>query len=244
MKHFALLVISTLTLSACTMPDTSSHGHSGSGKMEQLNVRDMSSDTEISFVVLDNKTVFENYGISHTKEMHLIVVRDDLQYFHHLHPLRDTNNIWHVPFTAPAGGTYWLYADFVDSDGSAHTIKFNKLFTGDRGTYGLEQNFERTQAVDGHHITLATADTNTDISFSYNITKNGKPVELQEYLGAIGHSVLISDSGSFIHAHATINASGNPQFIVGKLEEDFYRAFTQFQIAEKVLTVSFDWSNQ
>jgi Cu+-exporting ATPase len=220
--------------------------HSG-GHMEDqpestrmLEVHDESTDGTIAFAVIEDGNVFSDYGISHTKEMHLIVVRDDLQHFSHLHPDRDAQGVWHVSYTAPAAGAYWLYADFIEENGASHTIRFERKYEGDLGTSGIKPNSETVKIVDGYRIAQETNKTDKIVSFTYKITDlAGKPVRLEEYLGARGHSVLLSPTGEFIHAHASEDGA-DPVFNTSVLG-DFYRAFTQFQINGKIVTVDFDW---
>ncbi len=245
----SFLITGSVLLSACapTSP-TAQHGGTSGGHQQgstkeatDLIVRDQSTDSEIAFSVRDGDETFADYGVSHTKEMHLIVVRDDLQHFQHLHPERDSQGVWRVTFTPPAGGTYWRYADFVDMDEKTYTIQFDKQYSGDLGAYGIAKNSETTKTVDGYRFVLETVKNGNEVSFTYKITDGaGLPVQVEEYLGARGHSVLISPSGDFIHAHAS-DEGEHPVFITSELTEDFYRAFTQFQIKGKVVTVDFDW---
>ena len=246
----SFLITGSVLLSACapTTP-TAQHGgttgghEGGTQSAKNLIVRDQSTDSEIAFSVRDGDEVFDDYGVSHTKEMHLIVVRDDLQNFHHLHPERDSQGVWRVAFTPPAGGTYWRYADFVDMDESTYTVQFDKEYLGDLGTYGIAKNSETVKTVDGYRIELETAKAGNDVSFTYKITSaNGQPVQVEEYLGARGHSVLISPTGDFIHAHAS-EEGADPVFTTTLPPDSFYRAFTQFQIKGKVITVDFDWQS-
>lgn len=208
---------------------------------KKLTVHDRGTDSEIAFVVQDGDTVFDDYGISHTKEMHLIVVRDDLQYFQHLHPKRDANGIWHTTFTTPAGGMYWHYADFVDSEGNPHTIRFEKKYSGNPGTQGIVKNFEKTKTVKSLTFVFKPETSGNEVTFAYAVTDSkGKRGQLEEYLGAMGHSVLISPKGDFIHTHPS-EENALPVFATKKPSDDFYRIFTQFQIDGKVVTVAFDW---
>jgi hypothetical protein len=255
MKYIVpILITGSLLLSACA-PTTPTAQHGGnaseSGGHQQdvtagsanLMVRDQSTDNEIAFSVREGNETFADYGVSHTKEMHLIVVRDDLQHFQHLHPERDTDGVWRVSFTAPAGGTYWRYADFVDTDEKTYTIQFDKEFLGDLGTYGIAKNSETVKTVDGYRIELETAKMGNDVSFTYKITDaNSQPVQVEQYLGARGHSVLISPTGDFIHAHASEEGE-DPVFTTTLPPDSFYRAFTQFQIKGEVITVDFDWQS-
>lgn len=249
MKYYpSLLITSTVLLAACApsapapaSPHGGGHMQTTSKSARELTVQDQSDDDEIAFVVRERSTVFADYGVSHTKEMHLIVVRDDLQHFQHLHPERDSEGVWRVAFTAPAGGTFWRYADFVDTEESPSTIRFDKEYAGDIGTYGIAKNSEMMKTVDGYRFTFKPAVSGDEVTFTYDITDNqGQPVQLEEYLGARGHSVLISPSGDFIHTHAS-EEGDLPVFATSMPSDEFYRAFTQFQIKGKVVTVDFDW---
>lgn len=249
MKYLsALLITSSVLLSACVSTNpTAQHGggHTQGSPQQTKNlvVADQSTNTEIAFAIRDDEELLNDYGVSHTKEMHLIVVRDDLQHFSHLHPTRDANGVWRIPYAAPAGGNYWIYADFIESNEAPHTIRFERTYSGDAGAVGINVNSETVKVVDGYRIALETQKTAENVSFTYKITDaEGRPVELEEYLGARGHSVLISPTGEFIHAHASEDGA-DPVFTTSMLD-DFYRAFTQFQIDGKVVTVNFDWQEQ
>ncbi|OGJ58899.1 hypothetical protein A2635_01725 [Candidatus Peribacteria bacterium RIFCSPHIGHO2_01_FULL_51_9] len=243
-----IIFIATFSLVACT-PTSTPHSNNGGGHTQvatteqarDLAVHDQGTDTEVIFAIEEDNRVFEDYGISHTKEMHLIVVRDDLQYFQHLHPKRDASGIWHTAFEAPAGGNYWHYADFVDREGNSHTIRFEKNYPGISGTKGIVKNSETEKGVDGYHFALRSALAGHNATFTYDITNaQGKHVQPEEYLGAMGHSVLISPAGDFIHTHPSEDGP-SLVFETSLPSDDFYRVFTQFQIDGTVITVDFDW---
>jgi Cu+-exporting ATPase len=227
-------------ISAPAHGGTPTGGHSEAPESTRvLTVSDVSTNGEIAFTVKEGDAVFDDYGTSHTKEMHLIVVRDDLQHFSHLHPTRDANGTWRIDYDAPAGGTYWLYADFIEHGGATHTLRFERNYGGNAGVVGINEETETVKTIDGFRFELEKTEASDSVSFTYKITDaNGRPARLEEYLGAIGHSVLISPSGEFVHAHAS-DKDGNPVFITPMLD-DFYRAFTQFQIGGEVRTVNFD----
>lgn len=244
MKRILLPLVGSLLLVACAIPTTSPHGggHGTRGEhASMLTLEDRSTETEIAFVIRKEGKIFTDYRISHTKEMHLIVVRDDLMHFHHLHPERDSEGVWRVPFNAPAGGKYRLYADFVERNQSSHTILFERSYGGSRGKSGIIKNVERVKTVDGYRIEMQPTLTAGENIFTYIITDaQGRPAKLEQYLGALGHSVLLSPSGDFIHTHPS-EGTGTPVFNAAHLTEDFYRIFTQLQIEGKVITVEFDW---
>ena len=251
MKYISLsfLLVGTLTLATCA-PATSPHGggpkthgnNTASQKTRLLQVQQETGQTpsDLAFSIRENGNMFTDYGVSHTKEMHLIVVRDDLLHFQHLHPTRDAQGIWHVDFKPGAGGTYWIYADFVDSTMGTYTIRYENDFSGNKGPYGIVKNFEKVKTVDGYRFELQPAATGEEISFNYRIMDTkGNLIQVEQYLGARGHSVIISPSGGFIHAHAS--DEGELPVFIATLPSGFYRMFTQFQIKGKVVTVNFDW---
>lgn len=67
--------------------------HDPSEKTERFTIDDASSATDLAFSVQDGDTTFTDYGVSHEKEMHLLIVRDDLRHFYHVHPERDTEGV-------------------------------------------------------------------------------------------------------------------------------------------------------
>jgi Cu+-exporting ATPase len=237
---FAKISMPTSTTSPTQPEHADGHMESAPESTRNLAVHDESTNDEIVFAVMAGQEIFSKYGTSHMEEMHLIVVRNDLQHFSHLHPTRDANGVWRVPYAAPAGGNYWVYADFIEENETPHTIRFERKYEGDIGAAGIKPNSEAVKTVGGYKIALERTKTSESVSFRYKITDlAGQPVQLEEYLGARGHSVLISPTGKFIHAHASEDGA-DPVFTTAILE-DFYRAFTQFQIDGKVITVDFDW---
>lgn len=246
-----LLALVTLTLAACAPAAPHGGGQAvheqpqGMAAIGPLDLRfqkeTLMNPLDIAFSIREGGKLFTDYGISHTKEMHFIAVRDDLRFFQHIHPGRDRKGIWHVNFQPEAAGTYWLYADFVDSAGKIYTLRSERKFVGKNGGYEFAKDFEKVKIVDGYRIELTSEQMGSDVSFTYHITdSSGKRVALEEYLGAKGHSVLISPSKDFIHTHPSDN--GDPPVFTTALPPDpYYRAFTQFKISGKVVTVNFDW---
>ena len=225
----------------------SAHGetqeHSVLPTERHLTIDDRSTNEEIAIRILEGKKTFLNFGISHTKELHLIIVRDDLRHFSHLHPERDFTGTWRVPYFPLAGGTYWIFLDFVDQKGANYVIRFGRTYLLERGTEGIVKDKRMTKDVDGFRIAMKPSIDHNEATFAYTITdQEGKPVELEEYLGAQGHSILLSPTGDLIHTH-TEEQEGDPIFRTRLPDGNFYRIFTQFQVQGKVITVNFDWEH-
>ncbi len=237
------VLVTALLLASCSSAPTNEaiHGGHDPRAAEALRVEDMSAENAIAFRVLEDNQPVKEFSVTHTKQMHLIVVRDDLRHFHHLHPEMDADGVWRTAFTPPEGGPYWLYADFASADGTPHTIRWKRQYPGDRGLYVIEENHDRKKTVDGYDVELAVEESGSQVEFTYTVRgADGKPVRLEEYLGATGHSVILSTSGDFIHTHP-IDDVATPVFAIQRPKDDFYRLFTQFQIKGKVLTIDFGW---
>jgi hypothetical protein len=53
----------------------------------------------------------KDFAVVHEQKVHLIIVRDGLDQFAHLHPEVDAQGTMTVRHTFPTGGTYLLFAD-------------------------------------------------------------------------------------------------------------------------------------
>lgn len=174
---------------------------------------------EIKFIIKDETgTVLKDFAIDHTKLMHFIVVRDDLQGFQHLHPdFNQSTGEFTVPVTFADNGKYRLFADFFpangqkDSQGNPLTVIASKdVSVGDISSYVLQDVVVDTQAtknVGDYQITYSLPPSITSgqpISLTMSVTKNGQPVsDMEEYLGAQAHGILFAkDSLDISHLHA------------------------------------------
>lgn len=261
------LMLSVFVMSACAVSEVPSHdvgGHDGHARhassAEHPTVTHKLKDGMLSFTIMQDGATLKKYTVSHTKEMHLIIVRNDLEHFFHLHPERDNEGVWRIAFEPPAEGTYWLYADFVDGERVPHTIRFQETI----GSSSSEPEFRphpgesvvastgltvEEKIVDGYRIQLAEPGRSADgIQFNFTIlTQSGEEAKLQQYLGEKGHAILLSEDGDFVHLHPTEEYVGyseddQPVFVAHTkgVEKKFHRIFAQFQVAGRVLTASFD----
>ncbi len=139
-----------------------------------------------------------------------------------------------------------MYADFVEADATPHTLRWERKYSGDPEPHGIVQDFSREKTLDGITFEAEKISTANGQEFHYHITDvTGSLVTPEEYLGASGHSVLISPSGDFVHTHPNHGMDhGDTEgivFMTAPLSDSFYRSFTQFQIDGVVRTVDFDW---
>jgi YD repeat-containing protein len=184
---------------------------------------------ELRFRITDRsgRTV-RDFDVEHTKRMHLIVVRRDMTGFQHLHPRQDADGSWSVPLALREPGAYRVFADF-SVGGEPRTLATDLAIDGDVRPTPLPAP-TRTVRTDGLEVTMSD-----DLRFS--ITRDGRPVAVQDYLGAKGHLVALREGDlAFLHVHpderslrfeATFPTAGR------------YRLFLQFQVDGRVHTAEF-----
>jgi hypothetical protein len=194
---------------------------------------------KIGFVILENGTVFRDIIPSHTQPMHLIVVRENLDDFVHLHPTMDPmSGVWIDDYTAPEPGTYRFFADFTDSDGGTYALRFDRP-SGPGAPAQYAAHLPLTTMSDGYRAVLAPTLDGTMATLRVDVTNlDGSPVVLEDYLAAKAHGILLTANGGFIHTHSEttpllLQASVTPGM--------WYRVYVQVQIAGHVLTFPFDW---
>jgi len=193
---------------------------------------------DLRFRVVDRagRTV-RDFDVEHTKRMHLIVVRRDTAGFQHLHPRQDADGRWSVPLTVRDAGAYRVFADF-SRDGRAHTLAAELLVDGTVRSRPLPPP-ATSASVDGMRVTLtgapSRAGAESDLRFA--VTRAGRPVAVQPYLGAKGHLVALRDGDlAFLHVHPD---EDELRFMAELPTAGRYRLFLQFRVDGRVHTAEF-----
>ncbi len=204
----------------------------------------------------------------HEKILHLLVVSKDLSWFAHEHPELRPDGTLRVAFAFPAPGEYMLYHDFTPPGVGQQVVRAMVSVPGTAPSpVPLTLDGPGAKVVDGYSVTLRTKKplrVNEEAELDFEVSKDGKPVtDLQPYLGAMGHLVIISqDLEHFVHSHpleksgaaghsdakpgahqhgasAAAAAAGGPEvrFHAHFEAPGLYKAWGQFQRGGKVLTV-------
>ncbi|MBA3320580.1 MAG: cupredoxin domain-containing protein [Pyrinomonadaceae bacterium] len=150
-----------------------------------------------------------NLSVVHEKPMHLLIVSNDLNEFYHVHPEPQADGTYRVEHIFPNGGAYKLFADFTPNGGSQVVDRLNLSVAGTtRAAVALVEDKSTTKTVDNLRVTMKPDNTlragsEVMLNFAVADQKTGKPVtDLQPYLGALAHFVIISEDGTdFLHAH-------------------------------------------
>lgn len=145
-----------------------------------------------------------DFDLEHEKELHLIVVRADGQHFRHVHPEREAEGTWSIPWAWEAAGSYRIFADFVPTEtGEGITLSTSVQVAGD---YVPELPTEQatTTTADGFEASVdGDLEAGESVELTMTITRDGEPVTaLEPYLGAYGHLVALRDGDlAYLHAH-------------------------------------------
>jgi hypothetical protein len=193
---------------------------------------------QLSFRILgkDGRAVHD-FDVEHTKRMHLIVVRRDLTGFQHVHPVLHADGTWTTPLTLPQAGTYRVFADFSVND-EPTTLADDLEVDGDVRSHELPAPVKSAET-DGFRVRLTDGAVRAgqESELTFGVTRNGKPVSLQDYLGAKGHLVALREGDlAFLHVHPDASSL---RFEAAFPNAGTYRLFLQFQVAGLVHTAAF-----
>jgi hypothetical protein len=188
---------------------------------------------ELSFrVVGAGGATVRDFDVEHTKRMHLIVVRRDLTGFQHLHPTQDRDGRWRVALRVDDPGAYRVFADFT-RNGERHTLGADLTVDGAARTRPLPAP-ATTTTVDGYRVSL---DASHDGELRFAVTRDGKPVAVEPYLGARGHLVALREGDlAYLHVHPDEDSLA---FMAELPRGARYRLFLQFQHEGRVHTAEF-----
>ena len=192
---------------------------------------------ELGFQILDaeGQTVHD-FDVEHTKRMHFIVARRDLTGFQHLHPTQAPDGSWSVHMTLDDPGVYRVFADFSTS-GEPRTLGADLTVDGDARSTPLPAP-AKSVSVDGLKVALtsAQADAGEATELTYVVTRDGKPVAIEPYLGARGHLVALREGDlAFLHVHPDADRL---RFMSEFPSAGRYRLFLQFKTGGRVHTAA------
>ena len=205
----------------------------------------------------------KDFNIVHDMPFHLFIVSQDLTYFAHIHPQEQADGSFTIDTMVPKPGSYMIYCDIFPVGGMpqvAHLSLITAGFDGDlfASQAQLEPDKILIRTLDGvrFELTLNPAEPigGKPATLNYHLTdeKTGEPVkDLQPYLGAWGHTLILSeDASDYIHSHPSeaIPDDADRTKIYGGPDASFdaffprpgrYRVWSQFQRQGKVITVAF-----
>ncbi|GIP37368.1 hypothetical protein J31TS4_06480 [Paenibacillus sp. J31TS4] len=234
----ALAVSSRLMADTVTAMWSVSGGLGGSGEPAMIRLK----------LVRADGTPIEAFEEHHEKLLHLIVVSRDLSAFAHLHPVYRGEGVFEVEHVFPSGGTYRFIADFKPVGGDAISkLGWVQVVGNDAPASSALRESTDVEVSGGLAVGLEAAglQAGKEAALTFTITESitGRPVtNLEPYLGAIGHVVVLSEDGErYVHVHAETGQGTGPE---AKFEAAFpgsglYKVWAQFQRDGQVVTTSY-----
>ena len=213
-------------------------GHSGHGAAADHSL-ELASDTHplgtaapLRFTVRSGGDVLTDFDVSHEKRMHVIVVREDLTTFQHLHPEMSGDGTWETPLRLKSPGAYRVFADH--EAGGAKFSPSARLTVPGRPQPRPLPAAVRSVELPGAYGVRYSRDGDV---VSFEITQGGKPVDTDPYLGAAGHLVVLRAGDlEYLHTHPQGDAL---DFEVEVGEAGTHRMFLQFSHGGTVHTADF-----
>jgi hypothetical protein len=157
---------------------------------------------KVSFTVTKGGDPVTDYIEEQTKDLHLYVVRDDLEVFRHLHPTQDESGAWSGDLTLPAGGTYRVVVEFA---ARTPEDKGEQAMLGATAKVAGPTEVEVPGSDDGVVIAALEETPKPGIDQEIGVLVSdpaGKPVNLGTYLGVYAHVTAFSrETGEVIHLH-------------------------------------------
>ncbi|MBA4066939.1 MAG: hypothetical protein C0501_25175 [Isosphaera sp.] len=156
-----------------------------------------------------------DFAVVHDAKVHLILVREGLDRFAHLHLEPDpATGVMRVRHTFPAGGTYHLFADHQPAGGPAATAVGRVTVAGDApAAPPLAPDVPGTVSGDGlaAKVSIDGAEPGREATVRFELADPaGRPAtDLEPYMGATGHLVVVSaDATRYVHAHPAEGRAG------------------------------------
>ncbi len=208
-------------------------------------------ETEIEIEVRsrNGNTRIEQFDIQHERLMHLIIVRDDLNFFAHEHPALDNSGTFRLRFTFPDAGDYTLFADAAPKGAGGQVMPIRLRVSGKRPPrFRLQEIPLNAEAITSTlRIRFPATNFSTGRTLRLPVVLHGKDVgnpvtDLEPYLGALGHLILIHEDGeTYVHSHPdeldpNAGKDGRIAFLARFPKAGRYRGWVQVQRAGRVET--------
>ncbi len=196
----------------------------------------------------------------HERQMHVVVVSQDLAFFDHVHPEPLAGGLYRLDYKFPQAGKYWVFSDHTPP-GQPQTISRFAVVADGPAVFHEPPNNESAQEVTVSGVTASLSTngplrTGQDVRLQFHVGVT----DLEPYLGSWGHIMIASwDRTDFIHAHPVEGPSplaspgdfwshshGTPgpspdliETVTGFNRPGIYKIWLQVQLQGQVLT--FPW---
>jgi len=213
-----------------SMKQEHEHGHEHQVESEvKTNVAYESN--EIVITLEDDTGAAPQLAVEHDKEMHFILISNDLEQYHHLHPEKEKEGTFLANQDLDEG-TYQAFIDIMPEN-KAYQATANAIQVGEVETAKAKINADEdwTKEIDGKTVTLKEVEIQAGNEITFEFDTHGNQPET--YLGALGHVVIVDEEiQQFIHVHPASNdtTAFNTQFS----EAGMYKVWAEFKFDNEV----------
>lgn len=173
--------------------------------------KNIKADEEVtlnfSLLNKDANQPVKDLEIVHEKIFHLIIVSKNLAYFNHIHPEKNSDGSLYVKTKFNKGGDYILFADLKPKGEKESQVFDIPIKVSGEPVENIPITPRSTFETEGYTATMITEPSELvegkSTEIMVNLKKDGKDVtDLKNYLGALGHMVVISkDASMYLHVH-------------------------------------------
>ncbi|MFP5111954.1 hypothetical protein ACSU64_06185 [Bacillaceae bacterium C204] len=220
----------------------SAQGHemaSGNHESSEVNVFVQNDKSEIKIFLKDKASnPIDELEVNHEKELHLIIVDEQLEKYYHVHPERTGKGEFTIKNNLP-DGFYKAFIDIKPKD-FAYVVEPVPFIVGNPTdtSHGHElipdKQFIKT--VDGETVTLNVSSfkAGEPVTLSFDLDQTN----LTPYLGAMGHVVVLDEFGKkFLHVHPSNDQE--PIFETTFDKPGIYKIWAEFKQNETVRAFPF-----
>ncbi|MDX1927428.1 MAG: heavy-metal-associated domain-containing protein [Pirellulaceae bacterium] len=205
---------------------------------------------ELQLLVKDSQgNVVKDFETIHDERVHLVIVRDGLDTFTHLHPQVRPDGSLTVKYAFPVGGRYRLFADFQPK-GMTHTTASTIVDVQGESPLAAALIVNAPGRVAGEgwlaEITVQPESESGESRIQFELLdSNGRTIQdLKPYMGAWGHLQLISADGSdYVHSHPMDNQAGDSTHVVTFhavfQKGGIYKGWGQFRVGDTLRVIPF-----
>jgi len=219
--------------------DNHEHGETTS-KENEIQVTIKEGNKQLFLTLKDDSgNPVTDLEINHEKLLHLIVVDEHLEQYHHLHPEEIAPGQFKVPSELEEG-TYKAFVD-IKSTSLQYEVQPISFIVGNPETSehahgSLQVDKELTKTVNKNKVSLITTNltANEPVTLTFDVYK----AVLEPYLGAIGHVVILDEQAEeYLHVHP-LNEH-DPIFETQFPHPGIYKIWAEFQQGGKVTVYPF-----
>ncbi|WP_339229543.1 hypothetical protein NSQ77_05870 [Oceanobacillus sp. FSL K6-2867] len=216
--------------------DHSKHNHHNHQGESEVKTNVTYDNEKISIKLEDHEGATPELAVEHEKEMHFILVSNDLEEYYHLHPEKVQDGLYTINQPL-SDGTYQAFVDIVP-EGKAYQPAPNtvQVGTGKTNKTSLEREDNWTKEIGGKKVTLEDVKAKASEAVPLDFDMHGEKPE--HHLGALGHVVIVNEEAEqYIHVHP--DSENTTSFHAHFPNPGMYKIWAEFKFGDEVYTYPF-----